>query len=189
MRLRWYAIGAALVVLAAGATYVVARLTGGESILPGAIPPLGHASPTVSPSPLPGIGVTGPLDILIAGVDTRETQKDWIPRSDSIMVMHVDATLTHPYLTSLPRDLAVNIPAYPPARFSGERSKLTHAMFFGSRVPGSPHPNPAHGLDLLSRTVRGYTKIPSFDVSAVLTFNGLRRLVDRIGGIDLYVDE
>jgi polyisoprenyl-teichoic acid--peptidoglycan teichoic acid transferase len=189
MRLRWYAIGAVLVLLLGGATYIVARTTGGKPIVPNVSLPGRHASPSPSPSPLPGIGLSGPLNILIAGVDTREAQKDWIPRSDSIMVMHVDATLTHAYLTSLPRDLYVSIPAYPPAHFGGERTKLTHAMFFGSQVPGSPHPSTARGLDLLSRTVRAYTHIPSFDVQVVLTFNGLRKLIDRLGGIDIYIDE
>src|SRR5262249_40355607 len=92
------------------------------------------------------------------------------------------------YLTSLPRDLLVDIPAYGPSHFGGERSKLTHAMAFGSVVP-SGLPSAAQGFPLLAQTISRYTGIDHFDAGAVITFNGMRALVNAIGGIDMYIDE
>ncbi|MEV0271708.1 LCP family protein [Hamadaea sp. NPDC050747] len=143
----------------------------------------------VSPTPPAGADIKGPLNILIAGIDNRESQPNWIPRSDALMILHVNADLTKAYLTSLPRDLVVNIPAFPPAKFGGERTKITHAMMYGSRVPGVKKPSVQQGYQLMAKTVSAYTGIPKFDGGAVLTFRGLTKLIDALGGIDIYVDQ
>jgi len=129
------------------------------------------------------------LNILIVGVDTREWLTTWPPHADAVMIMHVNADLTQATITSLPRDLVVNIPAFPPARFGGQRTKLTHAMSEGSRVPGSSRPNPVQGFQLVARTVSNYTGISRFDAGALLTWTGLRRTIDALGGIDIYIDQ
>jgi len=146
-------------------------------------------SPSPSPSPLPGQDIRGPLNILIVGVDTREWITTWQPHADTVMIMHVNADLTKAELTSLPRDLVVNSPAFAPARFGGSRTKLTHAMSEGSVVPGSSRPNPVQGFQLVARTVSNYTGIDHFDAGALLTFTGLRTLIDALGGVDLYIDQ
>jgi polyisoprenyl-teichoic acid--peptidoglycan teichoic acid transferase len=148
----------------------------------------GTASPRPSPTPPPGADIVGPLNILIVGVDTREDEPDWQPKADAVMIMHVNKDLQSAYLTSLPRDLLVDIPAYAPSHFGGENSKLTHAMAFGSVVAGST-PSAAQGFPLLAQTVSRYTGIDHFDAGAVITFTGLREMVDALGGIDLYIDE
>ena len=153
--------------------------------------PTGAPSPTPSPSPspLPGAGIRGPLNILIVGVDTREWIPTWKPHADTVMILHISADLSRAQMTSLPRDMIVNIPPFAPARFGGRRTKLTHAMSEGSFVPGSSRPNTAQGFQLVARTVSNYTGISRFDVGALLTFNGLRKLVDALGGVDLYIDQ
>ncbi|HWH00698.1 MAG TPA: LCP family protein, partial [Pilimelia sp.] len=133
--------------------------------------------------------ISGPLNILLVGVDTRESQPAWQPHADAVLILHVPASLDRAYVTSLPRDLLVTIPAFPPARFGGERTKLTHAMSYGSRVPGGGRPNVAQGFQLLARTVSGYTGIRRFDAGAVLTFRGFDALVDAVGGVQLTVDQ
>jgi LCP family protein required for cell wall assembly len=152
----------------------------GQSAAPG---------PARGTGPPPGADITGPLNILVVGVDTRESIPDWQPHADAVMVLHVTKGLDQAYLFSLPRDLLVNIPAFGKARFSGRHTKLTHAMSYGSRVPGTSKPNTAQGFELLAKTVSGYTGIARFDAGAVLTFSGMRHLVDAIGGVDLYVDQ
>jgi LCP family protein required for cell wall assembly len=142
-----------------------------------------------SPTAPPGSDIKGPLNILIVGVDTRVSVRDWIPHADAVMIMHVNKDLTSAWLTSLPRDLVVNIPAFAPARFGGARTKLTHAMSYGARVPGSSTPNPAQGVQLVAKTVSAYTGIQQFDGAALTTFNGLTALIDGIGGIDIYIDQ
>jgi LCP family protein required for cell wall assembly len=147
------------------------------------------AGPPASQGPPPGADIKGPLNLLIVGVDTRESIPSWQPHADTVLVMHVSKGLDQAYLTSLPRDLLVDIPAFGKARFPGQRTKLTHAMSYGSRVPGTSIPNTAQGFQLLSKTVSNYTGIARFDAGAVISFNGMRELVDAVGGVDLYVDQ
>jgi polyisoprenyl-teichoic acid--peptidoglycan teichoic acid transferase len=154
-------------------------------------PPASSAAPGPSGSPAPtpyGTALAGPLNLLIVGVDTRVSVPGWQPHSDAVMIMHVTADLQHAYLFSLPRDLVVQIPPFAPSHFPGERTKLTHAMSFGSHLPGTNRYNPAQGFQLLALTITKYTGI-TFNGGAILTFNGLRDLVTAIGGIDLYVDQ
>lgn len=196
-RVRLIAIVAAVVVLLGAGAYVGVRMLsdGINSAIPqddlfGTPTPDGSSpGATPSPTPPPGADIKGPLDILLVGVDTRAHVKNWTPRADTIMIMHVDASLTKAYLTSLPRDLVVNIPAFAPARFGGARTKINAAMAYGSRVPGTRTPNAAQGFQLLARTVSNYTGIKEFDAGALLTFNGLKHVVDAIGGIDMYIDQ
>ena len=149
----------------------------------------GTQSPRPSPTPPPGSDIVGPLNILIVGVDTREDEPSWQPKADADMIMHLNKDLSSAYLTSLPRDLLVDIPAYGPSHFGGENSKLTHAMAFGSVVPGSSVPSAVQGFPLLAQAISRYTGIDHFDAGAVLTFTGMRDMVNALGGIDLYIDE
>src|SRR5262249_1439525 len=145
---------------------------------------------TPGPRPSPGgWDIKGPLNILIAGQDTdpNEPGREF-PHSDVVMILHMDATLSHGYLVSLPRDQLVNVPANPVSGTGSDYTKLTHAMTYGSRVPGSNQPNFAQGFALLARTLTGYTGIDHFDAGAVITFAGMVKLVDLLGGIDIYVD-
>jgi polyisoprenyl-teichoic acid--peptidoglycan teichoic acid transferase len=151
--------------------------------------PSGPAPSPASPTPPKGAAIRGPLNILLVGVDTRESIPDWQPHADTVLVMHVTKGLDRAYLYSLPRDLLVDIPAFPKARFPGQRTKLTHAMSYGSRVPGSSKANTAQGFQLLAQTVSRYTGIARFDAGAVLSFRGMRQLVNALGGVDMYVDQ
>ena len=152
--------------------------------------PSAPPSPSPSPTPPAGADITGPLNFLIVGIDTREAQKGSPPHGDVVMILHVDKTLSNAYLTSLPRDLLVDIPAFKPSRYGGGRSKLTHAMTFGGRVPGKSGTwNIAQGFQLMAKAVSGYTGIKRFDAGAVITFRGYTKLIDALGGVDLYVDQ
>ncbi|MEU5961910.1 LCP family protein [Micromonospora parva] len=196
-RRRWLLLGLtalAVVALIAAGAVVITRLTGDNT--PGGAPVAGSptpspvGTPTPSPSgPPPGADITGPLNLLLVGVDTRVSVPGWEPHSDAVLVLHVPKGLDRAYLFSLPRDLLVDIPAFPKAGYKGGKTKLTHAMSFGSRVPGKPkQPSTAQGYELLRSTVSGYTGL-RIDAGAVLTFNGFDRLVDELGGVDIYVDQ
>ena len=187
-------VAAAVVVLSGIVTGAVILRNHVDDSIPqadllGPTPSASAAQASPSPSVLPGGDIKGPLNILIVGVDTRESIPGWTPRSDAIMILHIDKTLTHAYMTSLPRDLVVPIPAFAPAKFGGQRTKINAAMSFGSRVPGSKRPNPAQGFQLLAKTVSNYTGIKQFDAGALLTFSGLVKLTNALGGIDIYVDQ
>lgn len=194
---RWRLVAAVVgvtVLLAGGGVAIAYKLSSDDDSAVGrsasSAPPAASPSPSRSPSPTPpsGADITGPLNFLLVGIDTRESVPDWQPHADSVLVLHVTKELDRAYLFSLPRDLVVDIPAFPKAHFSGAQTKLTNAMSYGSRVPGTDKANTAQGLQLLSTTIGGYTGITRFDAAAVLNFRGMRDLVDAIGGVDLYVD-
>jgi len=194
----YVALGAAALVLLGAGVFVAVKLI--SSSIDGAIPqadlfgvggPAVTPTPTVAPTPTgppPGADIQGPLNFLIVGVDTRTSIPGWVPHGDAVMIMHVSADLSTAYLTSLPRDLVVDIPAFAPAKFGGAHTKLTHAMSYGANVPGSRTPNTAQGFQLMARTVSAYTGIAQFDAGALLTFGGLKTVVDAIGGIAINVE-
>lgn len=142
----------AVVVPAAVGALVVNRLVGDDgpqrAIGPAGATRTPQASPTPSPTAPPGAGITGPLNLLLVGVDTRVSVPGWEPHGDAVLVLHVPKGLDRAYLFSLPRDLLVDIPAFPKADYRGGKTKLTHAMSYGSRVPGKPEqPSTAQGYE------------------------------------------
>jgi anionic cell wall polymer biosynthesis LytR-Cps2A-Psr (LCP) family protein len=190
-KLLWAAAGVIVVLLLAGVGFVVALRGGSGEPDPVAAPSSTPSAPTASaaPAPAPGADITGPLDLLILGVDTRVTIPDWQPHADAIMLLHVDAGLERGYLYSLPRDLRVDVPAFAENGYRGGRHKLTEAMSNGAKVKGTDKPDVAQGYELLARTISKYTGIKEFDGGAVLTFNGLSKLTDALGGVTLKIDQ
>ena len=190
-RLLWAAAGVVVVLLLAGVGVVVALRGGSDKPAPVAAPSSTPSAPptSASPAPSPGADITGPLDLLILGVDTRVTIPDWQPHSDAIMLLHVDAGLERGYLYSLPRDLRVDVPAFAKNGYGGGRHKLTEAMSSGAKVNGTDEPNVAQGYELLAKTISKYTGIKEFDAGAVLTFNGLSKLTDALGGVTIKIDQ
>jgi LCP family protein required for cell wall assembly len=187
----WIAGAVAAVVLAGGGIALAVRGRsggGGQAAAPSAAAPSVAVAPT-SPAPSPGADITGPLDLLLLGVDTRVTVPSWEPHSDAIMLLHVEPGLKAAYLYSLPRDLRVKMPKFPKAGFGGGTYKLTEAIGRGSRVPGSTKANVPQGYELLTKTLSAYTGIKEFQAGAILNFGGLAKLVDQIGGVDLTIDE
>ncbi|MBM0276336.1 LCP family protein [Micromonospora tarensis] len=129
--------------------------------------------------------IKGPLNILLVGIDPRTPTA--APLADSIMVLHVPATMDRAYLFSLPRDLYVPIPPFKKANFPGETTKINAAMSFGSKVPGA-NPDAARGFELLATTVQSVTGIKRFDAGAIINFTGFQKIVDAMGGVDMYIE-
>jgi polyisoprenyl-teichoic acid--peptidoglycan teichoic acid transferase len=191
-RLLWWIIGAAVVVVLLGGGIAIAVTSGSGSDKPNTAAPAQPAPQPTSaapPPPSPGADITGPLDLVLLGVDTRVSIPDWEPHSDTIMLLHVEPGLKSAYLYSLPRDLRVKMPRFPKAGFGGGTFKLTEAMSRGSRVPGSNKHSVPNGYELLTKTLTGYTGIKQFQAGAILNFGGLSKLVDELGGVDMVVDQ
>ncbi|MGR6321795.1 LCP family protein [Micromonospora soli] len=129
--------------------------------------------------------IKGPLNILLVGIDPRKPETP--PLADSIMILHVPAGMDRGYLFSLPRDLRVDIPAFPKAHYPGGTDKLNAAMSYGSRVPGQ-NPDAARGFELLANTVQQVTGIERFDAGAIINFTGFKKIVDAMGGVDMYIE-
>jgi LCP family protein required for cell wall assembly len=192
----WAVAGAVVVLLLAGAGIILAVRGGGRPApaiaAASAAPqpgPSAEPSASAAPAPSPGADITGPLDLLLIGVDTRVSIPDWQPHADAIMLLHVEADLKSGYLYSLPRDLRVDVPAFAANGYDGGRHKLTEAMSYGATVRGTDRADVTQGYRLLARTLANYTGIDEFDAGAILTFKGLSRLTDALGGVTLKIDQ
>ncbi|WIM97205.1 LCP family protein [Actinoplanes oblitus] len=198
-KITWAVIAGVVIAVLAGVGVAIAvnRGSGEPAAAPtGPATPSGSAPvlentprPSASAAPSPGADITGPLDLLLVGVDTRVTIPDWQTHSDAIMLLHVEPGLKSGYLYSLPRDLRVRIPAFKKSGFAGGTHKITEAMAYGSRVPGKKTRNIPNGYELLARSVSAYTGVRTIQAGAILNFGGLDKLVDKLGGIDLTIDQ
>jgi LCP family protein required for cell wall assembly len=121
----------------------------------------------------------GPLNFLLLGSDMRAGEPDEGQRSDTIIVMQVNAERTGAYLISIPRDLLVDIPEFPLTGFYGSHQKINAAFQFGGGGGG--------GVQLLSATLADLVGI-KFDGAAVLDFGGFAKVVDLLGGVRMCVD-
>ncbi|RSM40116.1 transcriptional regulator, partial [Actinoplanes sp. ATCC 53533] len=130
--------------------------------------------------------IKGPLNILLVGIDPRNDST--APLSDSIIVVHIPKGLKQAYLYSIPRDLRVEIPAFPKTGFRGGTAKINAAMSYGSSVGNGKH-DVAQGFDLLAKTVGKLTGIKKFDAGAIINFNGFRKIVDAMGGVTMTIDQ
>jgi LCP family protein required for cell wall assembly len=182
---RWCAVLGALLMVGSGGTIVfsqvlVARYA--DSVKTEDL----FGDEAVGATPDAKSDIKGPLDILLVGIDPRDPQT--LPLADSIMVVHVSADLGSAYVFSIPRDTFVAIPPFEKAGWRGGKDKINAAMAHGSKVPGEL-PSAVRGFELLSKTVSDLTGIERFDAGAIINFDGFVKVVDAMGGVDLYVDE
>ncbi len=108
-----------------------------------------------------------PVNVLLIGSDQRPDEEGIPGRSDSLILMRMDARNGFISLLSFPRDLWVNIPG------SGQ-AKLNNAYSVGG---------PATAID----TIRELTGQP-INHYVDIDFEGFRRLVDEVGGVYLDID-
>ncbi|GAA1850687.1 LCP family protein [Asanoa iriomotensis] len=123
-------------------------------------------------------GLHGPLNYLLIGSDERDANPSAGHRADSIVIVNIPAGLDKAYLISIPRDLRVTIPAYPPTGYKGGQDKINAAFQYGG----------ADGAKLLSSTVTNLTGV-RFDGAAIVNFTGFKRVVDLLGGVNVCVDQ
>jgi LCP family protein required for cell wall assembly len=182
------ALGTVLVLLSAGTVFTLHVLAGrydksvqkAELIDPGA-----RVHPTADDDgglsvPFVPQGVTGPLNFLLIGSDARDNNPGMGERSDTIILLHIPATLDKAYLISIPRDLRVKIPADPATGYRGGRGKINGAFNFGGGGTG--------GFQLLSKTLNQLTNL-KFDGAAIINFDGFQNAVHLLGGVNLCVDQ
>jgi LCP family protein required for cell wall assembly len=126
-----------------------------------------------------GHDVSGPMNFLLVGSDYRTTNPTLGQRSDTIIVVHLNRSLDHTYLVSIPRDLLVSIPPDPSEGFGGAQDKINSAFDVG-------HGGPA-GIQLLSKTLTNLSGV-RFDGAMAIRFDGLKHAVDLLGGVNMCVD-
>ncbi len=129
--------------------------------------------------------ISGAKNVLLIGLDARPSQDPTeLVRSDSIIIVHINAQHDQAYLVSIPRDTSVEIPPFEKTRFLGQREKINAAFAFGNKDGGGL----AGGTELLVKTIRVLYGI-NVDAVAIVDFTGFQQVVKVLGGVTMYVDQ
>jgi LCP family protein required for cell wall assembly len=116
------------------------------------------------------------VNILLLGVDQRPGQNG-ATRTDTMILLTVDPASKTAGMLSIPRDLWVRIPAY------DEWNKITTAYYYGEAQD-----YPGGGPALAMKTVeKEFGVRPHYYVK--VNFAGFEKIIDLIGGIDVYVEK
>ncbi|CAM5466206.1 LCP family protein [Streptomyces canus] len=146
------------------------------------------AKPTPTPSasqeaPLP----TEAVNILVLGSDSRSGKENQAlgggsstgARSDTAMVVHIDAGRTTATVVSIPRDTLVTRPSCP-LESGGSTPAAYGAMFNSAYSVGGPV--------CAVKTVESITNV-RMDHYIEIDFSGFAKLVDALGGVTVTTDE
>ncbi|GHI92230.1 LCP family protein [Streptomyces olivaceus] len=144
---------------------------------PAAVP---SASPSASPVP------TGALNLLVLGSDSRGGEENQElgggdsggARSDTAMVVHLDAGRTAATVVSIPRDTLVHRPSCP-LPSGGTTRQASGAMFNTAYELGGPV--------CAVKTVESLTGV-RMDHYVEIDFSGFAKLVDALGGVTVTTD-
>ncbi|MGC8826728.1 MAG: LCP family protein [Anaerolineae bacterium] len=142
------------------------QAAGGETA---PIPQAGEGTPPPTAEPL----LQKRINILLLGIDQRPGETGPF-RTDSMIVVTIDPESGAVGMLSIPRDLWVPIPGY------GE-NRINTAHFLGDL-----HKYPGGGPALAKKTVSYNFGFPVHYYVRV-NFEGFRRLIDTIGGVDIDV--
>lgn len=145
-----------------------------------------RATPSPSASaaaPLP----TEAVNILVLGSDSRSGEENQAlgggsstgARSDTAMVVHIDAGRTAATVVSIPRDTLVTRPSCP-LESGGSTAVSYGAMFNSAYAVGGPV--------CAVKTVESITDV-RMDHYVEIDFSGFAKLVDALGGVTVTTDE
>ncbi|KOG31520.1 LCP family protein [Streptomyces resistomycificus] len=140
-------------------------------------------SGSATASPLP----TEALNILVLGSDSRSGEENQAlgggdsegARSDTAMVVHLDAGRTRARVVSIPRDTLVTRPSCPLS--SGRSTAVTYGAMFNSAYS-------VGGAVCAVKTVESLTDV-RMDHYVEIDFSGFAKLVDALGGVTVTTDE
>jgi LCP family protein required for cell wall assembly len=138
---------------------------------------------SASASPLP----TGSLNILVLGSDSRSGKENKAlgggsssgARSDTAMVVHIDAGRRKATVVSIPRDTLVTRPSCP-LKSGGSTAVAYNAMFNSAYSVG--------GAVCAVKTVESITDV-RMDHYIEIDFSGFAKLVNALGGVTVTTDE
>lgn len=120
--------------------------------------------------------VAGAMNVLLLGSDSRDPDSTANSRTDTIILMHIQADHKHAYLISIPRDSYVYIPKSPSQPDEGDTySKINAAYAWG-------------GPTLIVETVEKLTNV-RIDHVVLIDFAGFQQVTDALGGVDMNIDK
>jgi polyisoprenyl-teichoic acid--peptidoglycan teichoic acid transferase len=109
------------------------------------------------------------INVLLLGIDDGDDENPGSPqRSDTMIVASINLESGGVGLLSIPRDTRVEIPGHK------RPEKITHAFFYG-------------GSDLAVKTVENVINVP-INYSVVIDWQGFIKIIDLLGGVNLYVE-
>lgn len=180
----WIAIILALLLLAIGIAVIfffvnfLQGLASGSTDIPGILS--GQAKPSENVTyqfgqVLPTWTGTDRVTVLVLGIDERSQETGpW--RTDTIMLATLDPNNLQAGMLSIPRDLWVPIPGY-------DQGRINTAHFLGDL-----YDYPGGGPALAKETVEYNLGVP-VNYYVRVNFDGFVKLVDLIGGVDIYVEK
>lgn len=145
------------------------------------LPPPPTVAP-VSPASGPVWNRKGRVNILLMGTDDGRTCDSGVPRTDTLILVSLDTEAKKAFMVSIPRDLWVEIPGRGINGIPTEQ-RINTAYTFGeiNRFPGG-------GVKLVRDTIEKNFGQP-IHYYAMVNFDGLREIVDLLGGVDVEVKE
>ena len=167
----WVLVGVAtllVVAIGAGTVYVVnidRTLTSNLNRAPGVDLPSDEptrAGPGESPRPTKEPQEFGTLNYVLLGSDSRDPENAGSGRSDTMLIVHLNAKRNQAYIISFPRDMWVSIPGH-------GKAKINAAYAWG-------------GVPLTVRTLENLTET-RMDHVALVDFEGFISLTNDLGGV------
>jgi LCP family protein required for cell wall assembly len=123
----------------------------------------------------PTQAVTGAMNVLLLGSDSRDPDKTADSRTDTIMLLHLDADHQKAEVTSIPRDTWVFVPKSADGQHGNTMAKINSAYAWG-------------GTPLTVQTVESFTGV-HIDHVALVDFAGFEQVVNALGGVDLKIEK
>jgi polyisoprenyl-teichoic acid--peptidoglycan teichoic acid transferase len=134
-----------------------------------------------------------PINILVLGYGGQENDAPYL--TDTIMALRLDPVTGRIAMISIPRDLYVNIPAWPASAHISSKQKINAAFEFGtdeSQVVENSYKKPEYrgrdGGGHLAEDTVGSVMGLHFDGYVGVDFKAFRQLVDALGGVDVCLD-
>jgi LCP family protein required for cell wall assembly len=129
-------------------------------------------------------GISGPINMLIVGSDTREGQGQEFGEveselADVIMLLHISEDRTNASVVSFPRDLLVPIPSCPNPE-GGSFSAMSRQMINSSIGYG--------GVACTHLTVQNLTGL-EIPYVAMIDFQGVIEMSNAVGGVDVLLEK
>ncbi|WP_019120246.1 LCP family protein [Brevibacillus massiliensis] len=121
------------------------------------------AAPAVPAAPIAKPGPLKPFTLLLIGTDSRDGER---ARSDTMILAAVHPKKQRAYLLSIPRDSFMNLP-------DKGYDKVNHAMAFG-------------GTALVKKSLENFFDL-KIDRYMAIDFEGFRKLIDELGGVQVNV--
>jgi LCP family protein required for cell wall assembly len=133
--------------------------------------------------------LSGPLNILLIGSDTREDDPAsdiYGMRADTTILAHISGDRKHVDMVSIPRDSLLEIPSC--TLPDGAETEAAFAKFNSAFALGAQNNNVGSAAACAIKAVEHNTNV-YIDGFAVIDFKGFENVVDTIGGVEFDVKE